>query len=133
VFGRSANAILILLLVAIPAACAPAHAGLHRMDFSVKGTSCAVCLISIQSTLKNNTAVEKVAVMLKKPYGGVVVYDAAKTNFDKLFKPVLARFKKVSITVIEDKPIEHVPMILVPKGFTSLDKTQEDKDDKKAN
>jgi copper chaperone CopZ len=87
---------------------------LHRLDFRVVGKSCAVCLMKIQRQVKILPGAVKVAVMLRKPYGGVVVYDSSKISKDKLMQTILAQDKDVRIEQIVDTSINKVPTVLIP-------------------
>lgn len=87
---------------------------LRRLDFRVVGKSCAVCLMKIQRTMKTLPGVVKVAVMLRKPYGGVIVYDSSKVSKNKLLETVLAQDKDVRVEQQIDNAISKVPAILIP-------------------
>jgi copper chaperone CopZ len=87
---------------------------LRRLDFRVVGKSCAVCLMKIQRTMKTLPGVVKVAVMLRKPYGGVIVYDSSKVSKNKLLETVLAQDKDVRVEQQIDNAISKVPSILIP-------------------
>lgn len=87
---------------------------LRRLDFRVVGKSCAVCLMKIQRTTKTLPGVVKVAVMLRKPYGGVIVYDSSKVSKNKLLETVLAQDKDVRVEQQIDNAISKVPSILIP-------------------
>lgn len=87
---------------------------LRRLDFRVVGKSCAVCLMKIQRTMKTVPGVVKVAVMLRKPYGGVIVYDSSKVSKNKLLETVLAQDKDVRVEQQIDNAISKVPAILIP-------------------
>jgi len=88
--------------------------GLHRLDFRVVGKSCAVCLMGIQRKVKTIPGVVKVAVMLRKPYGAVIVYDSTKVSKDKLMETAKAQDKDVRIEQAVDNAIAKVPNILIP-------------------
>lgn len=87
---------------------------LRRLDFRVVGKSCAVCLMKIQRTVKTLPGVVKVAVMLRKPYGGVIVYDSGKISKDKLVETIKAQDKDVRVEGITETAILKVPAILIP-------------------
>jgi len=88
---------------------------LHRLDFKVKGKSCAVCLMKIQTRLKTTGGVAKVGVMLKNPYGAVIIYDSSKLNVDKLLVIAKGDEKEVSFDEVTDEPIKSIPIVVVPK------------------
>lgn len=88
--------------------------GLHRLDFRVVGKSCAVCLMGIQRKVKAIPGVVKVAVMLRKPYGAVIVYDSTKVSKDKLMETAKSQDKDVRIEQSVDNAIPKVPNILIP-------------------
>lgn len=87
---------------------------LRRMDFRVVGKSCAVCLMGIQRTVREKAGVVKVAVMLKKPYGAVIIYDGSKVTKDQLLKYSTSTDKDVKIESVTDFAIPKVPTILIP-------------------
>jgi hypothetical protein len=87
---------------------------LHRLDFAVKGTSCPACLKKMQIRVDGCTGVVRAAIMLRKPFGGVVIYDASKTSKEKVFAVLKGDEKKVTFEQIEDAPVAKLPVILVP-------------------
>ena len=87
---------------------------LHRLDFRVVGKSCAKCLMDIQKVFKAMPGVVKAAVMLKKPYGAVVIYDSSKVSKDELLKKARAQDKDVRIEQEIDSAIPKLPIILIP-------------------
>ncbi len=87
---------------------------LRRLDFRVVGKSCAVCLMGIQSKFKSMIGVVKAAVMLKKPYGAVVIYDSSKVNMQTLLAKARTQDKEVKIEQPTDFPIQKIPTILIP-------------------
>lgn len=87
---------------------------LRRLDFKVQGKSCAVCLMGIQKKVKAMPGVIKVAVMLKRPYGAVVIYDASKINAAKILEKAKAEDKEVKVVEPTDFSIPRVPTILIP-------------------
>lgn len=88
--------------------------GLHRLDFRVVGKSCAVCLMGIQRKVKAMPGVVKVAVMLRKPYGAVIIYDSTKVSKDKLMETAKSQDKDVRIEQSVDNAIPKIPSILIP-------------------
>ena len=87
---------------------------LRRLDFRVVGKSCAVCLMGIQRKVKGINGVVKVAVMLRKPYGAVIIYDSSKISKDKLLETAKSQDKDVRIEQSIDNPIQKLPNILIP-------------------
>ncbi len=87
---------------------------LRRMDFKVVGKSCAVCLMGIQKKFKSMIGVVKAAVMLKKPYGAVVIYDSSKVSMQTLLEKAKSQDKEVKIEQVTDFPIQKIPTILIP-------------------
>lgn len=87
---------------------------LHRMDFRVVGKSCAVCLMGIQRAVRSKPGVVKIAVMLKKPYGAVIIYDSTKQNIDQLLKIATSTDKDVKIEGVTDYAIQKIPTVLIP-------------------
>lgn len=90
---------------------------LHRMDFTVKGSSCPACLLKIQKRLEKTKGVAQAAVMLNHPYASVCIYDATKVDKDKLLVIAKGDEEKVSFARIEDAPIAKLPAVLVPHHF----------------
>ena len=87
---------------------------LHRLDFRVVGKSCAVCLMNIQHKVKEINGVVKAAVMLRRPYGAVVLYDASKVGKEVLLKTAKSTDKEVKIEQVTDYLIAKPPIILIP-------------------
>lgn len=87
---------------------------LRRLDFKVQGKSCAVCLMGIQRKFKTLPGVVKAAVMLKKPYGAVVIYDSSKINMQTLLDKAKQQDKDVKIVQTSDFAIAKIPTILIP-------------------
>jgi copper chaperone CopZ len=94
---------------------------LHRLDFRVVGKSCAVCLLGIQKRVSTVPGSIKAAVQLQAPYAAVILYDSSKTNQKALIKKAQETIPEVTFEAIEDKPIDKLPAVLVPKiGDTIL-------------
>lgn len=87
---------------------------LRRLDFRVVGKSCAVCLMGIQKKFKSMIGVVKAAVMLKKPYGAVVIYDSSKVSMQTLLDKAKTQDKEVKIEQPTDFAIQRVPTVLIP-------------------
>ncbi len=88
---------------------------LRRYDFRIVGKTCAVCLLGIQRRLRKTPGVAKVAIMLKKPYGAVVIYDSTKLNQAALDKKIKEGEKEVKIEGAVDAAVERIPPVLIPK------------------
>jgi hypothetical protein len=91
---------------------------LHRLDFVIKGKSCPVCLLKMQKRLNETTGVVKVAVMLRKPYGGVVIYDSTKLEQKKILDIAKDHEPAIEFVQVEDEAIPKVPVILIPHHGT---------------
>lgn len=87
---------------------------LRRLDFKVQGKSCAVCLMGIQRKFKTLPGVVKAAVMLKRPYGAVVIYDSSKISMQTLLEKAKQQDKEVKIVQPTDFPVPRIPTILIP-------------------
>lgn len=90
---------------------------LHRADFRVTGASCVACLRRIGKTMREQKGVLKGDVSIFKPYWAIVIYDAGSTNMDKVFESV--KHEKVKFEEMEDKAIDSLPLIVIPKGMNS--------------
>ena len=88
--------------------------GLRRLDFLIKGKSCATCLLGIQKRVKAMPGVVKVAVMLKAPYGASIIYESAKIDQEKLLAAVKQGDPKIKPLEVNDCPIEKMPAALIP-------------------
>lgn len=97
---------------------------LHRFDFRLEGVSCGRCIVNIRTALRQTKGVNRCEVALRKPYGGVVVYDSGLTDVQKLTKITITADPKTAVLVKDpvDEIIEKVPVVLIPK-YTSLQKT----------
>lgn len=89
------------------------ESNLHRADFRVVGTKCAVCLNRIASELSAAKGVIKADVSIFAPYGGVVVYDHSKTSLEKIQAAIAS--EKVTLEGLKDKAIAKVPAVIVPE------------------
>jgi hypothetical protein len=90
---------------------------LHRADFRVSGASCVACLRRIGKTLREQKGVVKGDVSIFKPYWAIVIYDAGQTSMEKLLESVAK--EKVKFEDIEDKSINSLPAIVIPKGLNN--------------
>ena len=87
---------------------------LHRVDFRVTGKSCAVCLHKIQERMKGLPGAVEAAVMLKKPYGAVVIYDSSKLNLKAILDIAVKGEPEVKIVDVKDESIKKLPVVLIP-------------------
>jgi len=87
---------------------------LHRLDFRILGTSCPVCLLSIQRRVKSQAGTIETAVMLKKPYGVSIIYDSKQVNNQKILETVTLNEPLIKLSDIKDEPIDKIPVILIP-------------------
>jgi hypothetical protein len=96
----------------------PLHAynanALHRLDFRVVGKSCAVCLHRMQERMKELNGTVRAEVMMKKPYGVVVVYDSTKVKADKILDKCKEGVPEVTLVDVKDTAIKKIPIVLVP-------------------
>lgn len=97
---------------------------LRRFDFRLEGVSCGRCIVNIRTALRQTKGVTRCEVALRKPFGGVVVYDSGLTNVEKLTKITITADPKTAVVVKDpvDETIEKVPVVLIPK-YTSLQKS----------
>ena len=96
---------------------------LHRFDFRLEGVSCGRCIVNIRKALRLSKGVSRCEVALRKPYGGVVIYDPTQTDVKKLTQITITADAKTTVTVKDpvDQSIQNVPVVLIPK-YTSLQK-----------
>jgi hypothetical protein len=87
---------------------------LHRLDFRVVGKSCAVCLHRMQERMKELPGTVQAAIMLKKPYGAVVIYDSSKVKSAKIFEKCAEGLTGVDFEDKKDVPIKALPLLLIP-------------------
>ncbi|MFA6212903.1 MAG: heavy metal-associated domain-containing protein [Candidatus Obscuribacterales bacterium] len=102
---------------------------LHRFDFRLEGVSCGRCIVNIRAALRQTKGVKRCEVALRKPYGGVVVYDPALIDVQKLTKITMTADPKTTVAVKDsvDETIPNLPGVLIPK-YTSLQKTATQKE-----
>ncbi|MBS2005876.1 MAG: heavy-metal-associated domain-containing protein [Cyanobacteria bacterium SZAS TMP-1] len=100
---------------------AAAVKGLHRLDFRLEHATCPSCILKVRKALRATPGIEKCEIALRKPYGGVVIFDPAKVNAEKM--QVVAREadpnKRVELADLLDQPITTIPALLLPK-YTTL-------------
>jgi copper chaperone CopZ len=87
---------------------------LHRLDLRIVGKSCPVCLLGIKKKLNALPGVVKADVMLKRPYGASVVYDAKQVQQAKIIEVIQSYEKNTLVEGVVDAPIDKVPLVLVP-------------------
>jgi cation transport ATPase len=116
--------VLMSALVAVIPACAAEpnqtmnnaqKQALHRADFRVEGASCVMCLRRIAATFRKDKGVKKADVSVFRPYWSIVIYDANQTNMQKLTGAI--KSEHVKLAELEDKPIDSMPAIIIPKGL----------------
>ena len=90
------------------------HNALHRVDFRVTGKSCAICLHKIQERMKGLPGAVEAAVMLKKPYGAVVIYDSSKLTLKSILDIAVKGEPEVKIVDVKDESIKKLPVVLIP-------------------
>jgi copper chaperone CopZ len=90
------------------------HNALHRVDFRVTGKNCAVCLHKIQERMKGLPGTVEAAVMLKKPFGAVVIYDSSKLNLKAILDIAVKGEPEVKIVDVKDESIKKLPVVLIP-------------------
>ena len=96
---------------------------LRRLDFRIKGRSCALCLLDMQKRMRQEPGTVKTVVQLRVPYGAVVIYDGSVTSKDKLIKAAKgnrAEAMYVSFLDMTDQSITKVPVVLVPFQTTPV-------------
>jgi len=91
---------------------------LHRLDFIVKGKSCASCLFKMQKRLEALLGVAKVGIMLRKPFAGVVIFDSTKVDQAKILQVAHGDEASISFVQVEEAPIAKIPLILIPHHAT---------------
>lgn len=89
---------------------------MHRADFRVKGASCVACLRRISKTIRAQKGVLKGDVSIFSPYWAIVIFDGNQTNLDKIYESV--KHEKVTFEDIEDRVVDGLPLIVIPKGMT---------------
>ena len=87
---------------------------LHRLDFRLVGKSCPVCLLSIQNKIKSLIGVQDAAVMLRRPFGVSVIYDAGKASSNSILTTIKAKEPVIKIFEISDKKVDSLPVPLIP-------------------
>ena len=60
----------------------------HRADFNMIGSDCPVCLARISSKIKKLPGVIKASIWPWTPHYGVIVYDAAQTQWNTIVQSV---------------------------------------------
>ncbi len=109
-----------------PALAKPAQAAagqkLHRLDFRLEGASCASCLLKIRSTLRAAKGVSRCELALRKPYGGVVIYNAGQIDIKKITELAVKADPRSTVLVkgVLDEPIAKEPLMLIPKHNSLL-------------
>jgi copper chaperone CopZ len=104
---------------------AGAAKGLHRLDFQLTGVSCATCILKIRAALRATKGVNRVEIALRKPYGGVLLFEPAAVTPDKLVTVAEKADKNGQARVkdLVEEPISAVPAVLIPK-YNALQKAK---------
>jgi hypothetical protein len=110
---------------AVPSKSAPISQkqALHRADFRVEGASCVTCLRRIAATFRKDAGVKKVDISVFRPYWGIVIYDAGQTSFAKLTDAI--KKEHVRLVDVDDKVIDSIPAVIVPKGLGLMQKEKD--------
>jgi hypothetical protein len=87
---------------------------LHRLDLRIVGKSCPVCLLGIQKKVNALSGVVKAAVMLKKPYGVSIIYDAKQIQQAKILDAIKSYEKNTFVEGARDSAIARIPLVLIP-------------------
>jgi len=87
---------------------------LHRLDLRIVGKSCPVCLLGIQKKVNALAGVVKAAVMLKKPYGVSIIYDAKQLKQAKIVETIKSYEKNTFVDGVKDAAITKIPLVLIP-------------------
>lgn len=90
---------------------------LHRADFRVEGVSCVACLRRVAAGLRSCKGVLKADVSIYRPYWSIVIYDRSQTSIDQMRDAI--KQEKVKLVDLEDKPIQSIPLVIVPKTASS--------------
>ncbi len=98
---------------------------MRRLDFRLEGASCATCLLKIRSVLRATKGVSRCELALRKPYGGVVIYNAAQIDIKKITELATKADPRSSVSVkdVLDEPIAKEPLMLIPKHNSLLQKS----------
>ncbi len=104
----------------------PQKQTLHRADFRIEGASCVTCLRRIAKTFRDSKGVIKADVSVFRPYWSIVIYDSNQTSMPKLSDSI--KKENVKFQELEDKPIQSVPLIIIPKGLTQTRSNTSGKD-----
>jgi copper chaperone CopZ len=109
-----------------PAAAGVAR-GIHRLDFQLSGVSCATCILKIRAALRATKGVNRVEIALRKPYGGVLLFEPGVITPDKLVVVAEKADKNGQARVkdLVEEPISSIPVVLIPK-YNALQKAKSD-------
>jgi len=93
---------------------------MRRLDFRLEKASCASCILKVRKALRAAPGIVKCEIALRKPYGGVVIYEPSKIKADKM--QAIAREadpnKRVEFADLIDEPLKAMPTYLLPKHTT---------------
>ncbi len=90
------------------------QSALHRLDFRLEGKSCAACLLSIQRKLNSLPGVKEAVVMLKRPYGVSVIYQASQIKSDEIVAVIKEKEPNIKVLEINDTSVSSLPLPLIP-------------------
>ncbi len=98
---------------------------MRRLDFRLEGASCATCLLKIRSVLRATKGVSRCELALRKPYGGVVIYNAGQIDIKKITELAIKADPRSTVSVkdVLDEPIAKEPLMLIPKHNSLLQKS----------
>jgi len=90
---------------------------LTRLDFSLDHASCPTCILKVRKALRATAGVTACDISLRKPYGGVIIFEASKTDPGKLESVAHGADpnKKVTFGQKTEEQIDAVPTLLIPK------------------
>lgn len=86
---------------------------LSRLDFFVKGSSCAACLIRIEKKLRQAPGVLKATVSIYRPHAAVVIFEPKKLTRADILK--ILSLEKTSADSLIEEQIKEMPLLITPK------------------
>jgi hypothetical protein len=95
---------------------AKSKGAMHQVDFILAHASCPSCILKVRAALRATAGVVKCEIALRKPYGGVFIYEPGKVDLAKL-KAVATQADPnhvVDMTEVKEKTVTEVPHLLVP-------------------
>ncbi len=93
-----------------------AKSGMHQVDFILAHASCPSCILKVRAALRATPGVVKCEIALRKPYGGVFIYEPGKVNLSKLREVATQADPNhvVDMTEVKETSVTDVPKLLVP-------------------